>query len=208
MILIGYQGIGKSTISSKENGFLNLESGSFWVEGVQADNWYISYSTIAEHLSEQGYSVFTSSHLVVRNQLRNSSQRKIIICPELGLEDFWVSKLEKRYNETQNEKNYKAYMNAKERYAENIQELLDDKDYEKIVISCEIYDLAKLINEFCAYAKCPFCGGEAVMLSRFIGGSFGLGSHDVFYIRCKDCKNKTEEFKDKEEAKIMWSRRV
>ena len=66
MIVIGYQGIGKSTLANKDLRFIDLESGNFWVDGKRADDWYKPYCQIAEHLSRQGYIVFTSSHEVVR----------------------------------------------------------------------------------------------------------------------------------------------
>ena len=61
MIYVGYQGIGKSSIAGK-NKCIDLESGNFWVDGKRDENWYIIYCNIAQHLSEQGYNVFLSSH--------------------------------------------------------------------------------------------------------------------------------------------------
>lgn len=125
MIVIGYQGIGKSTLANKDLRFIDLESGNFWVDGKRADNWYKPYCQIAEHLSKQGYIVFTSSHEVVRKQLVNSEEQVICCAPDLSLKDAWIQKLRIRYEESQLEKDYKAYMNAKERFAENIKEIAD-----------------------------------------------------------------------------------
>ena len=33
MIIIGYQGVGKSTLANKDDKFIDLESSSFWVKG-------------------------------------------------------------------------------------------------------------------------------------------------------------------------------
>ena len=77
MIIIGYQGIGKSTLAGK-NKCIDLESGNFWFydletyQKVRHNDWYIPYCNIANHLSEQGYIVFTSSHEVVRNELKKA----------------------------------------------------------------------------------------------------------------------------------------
>lgn len=38
MIVIGYQGIGKSTLANKDLRFIDLESGNFWVDGKRADD--------------------------------------------------------------------------------------------------------------------------------------------------------------------------
>ena len=43
MIVIGYQGIGKSTYSNKDITCIDLESGNFWVDGVRLDDWYKVY---------------------------------------------------------------------------------------------------------------------------------------------------------------------
>ena len=123
MIIIGYQGIGKSTLAGKNN-CIDLESGNFWHNGVRPDNWYIFYCQIAEHLSNQGYNVFVSSHGVVRNRLKKYSQQQIyIVYPSVELKDEWVDKLKKRFESSKLEKDYKAWMNAEDRYVDNIKEL-------------------------------------------------------------------------------------
>ena len=40
MIIIGYQGIGKSTLAG-HNSVIDLESGNFWNDGKRIDDWYI-----------------------------------------------------------------------------------------------------------------------------------------------------------------------
>lgn len=123
MIIIGYQGIGKSTLANKDVRFIDLESGNFWVDGKRSDDWYKPYCKIAENLSSQGYIVFVSSHEVVRNQLVNSEEQVISCVPSLELKDQWINKLKERYERTGLDKDYRAYMNAKDRYTENIIEI-------------------------------------------------------------------------------------
>lgn len=148
MIIIGYQGIGKSTLAGKHD-CIDLESSNFWVNGQRDENWYIPYCNIAEHLSSQGYVVFTSSHEVVRNQLKNSKENVYIIHPSINLKDRWIKKLSDRYNQTKLEKDFKALMNAKDRYEENISELMNSG-----IKCCEIdsmdYDL---YYDFISYLK-------------------------------------------------------
>ena len=43
--------------------------------------------------------------------------------PEPYLKDKWIEKLENRYKKTPSEKNYKALMNAKDRFEENVNEM-------------------------------------------------------------------------------------
>ena len=147
MIVIGYQGIGKSSIAGRDRKFIDLESGNFWVDGKRAEDWYKPYCQIAEHLSRQGYIVFTSSHEVVRKQLERSREVVVLVYPSLALKNLWIDKLENRYWETSLDKDYKALMNAKDRYEENIQELEDSHINYKIVLKDADYDLeASLIH--------------------------------------------------------------
>ena len=106
MIVIGYQGIGKSTLADREKGYIDLESSCFRIDGIRADDWYKAYGNIALDLSRQGYDVFTASHAVVREWLatQNKTNEKIVICyPADFLRDLWVKKLEDRYVDNINE---------------------------------------------------------------------------------------------------------
>lgn len=128
MIIIGYQGIGKSTLGGKQD-CIDLESGNFWVNGSRDDHWARVYCNIAEHVSNQGYTVFISSHEVVRNTIVKDIQedrfhgRVCMIYPSEDLKPFWIAKLKKRYDLTKLEKDYKAYMNALYSFEDNIREL-------------------------------------------------------------------------------------
>ena len=124
MIIIGYQGIGKSTLANKNNEYIDLESGNFWHNGIRPENWYIYYCNIAEHLSKQGYNVFVSSHEVVRKRLKNSLETVICIYPSILLADQWTEKLKQRYNQSHLEKDYKAWKNAEDKYHVHISELM------------------------------------------------------------------------------------
>ena len=133
MIIIGYQGIGKSTLTRRVKGYIDLESSCFWYNGLRPQDWYIYYCQIAEDLSRQGYDVFVSSHEPVRKFLRNSKEKVIVIYPSLSLKDKWIEKLRIRYDNDPSEKNHKALLNAEDRYEDNIKELMDSGfDYGEI----------------------------------------------------------------------------
>lgn len=126
MIVIGYQGIGKSTLARESKGFIDLESSSFYVNGKRPADWHIYYCRIAENLSSQGYVVFVSSHQPVRDYFRTSDERAVIICPSNDLKDEWIQKLRTRYENNMTEKNLRALRNAEDRYEDNIDELIHD----------------------------------------------------------------------------------
>lgn len=144
MIIIGYQGIGKSTLAGKNN-CIDLESGNFWVDGKRADNWYIPYCQIANHLSEQGYTVFTSSHKVVRKELEKSKEKVFVVCPSIELKEQWIAKLRNRYESTGLEKDFKALANAEDRYVDNINELVFG-NFVAYEIEDIDYDLKDIVN--------------------------------------------------------------
>lgn len=147
MILIGYQGIGKSTLAFKENNFIDLESNNFFYKDKRIDNWYIYYCNIAAHLSKQGFNVFVSSHEVVRNRLKKYFDEPLIcIIPSINLKDEWIKKLYKRYINHKSEKNYKAWMNAVDRYEDNINEI-KNSGIEFIEIENINYDLENILEE-------------------------------------------------------------
>ena len=123
MIVVGYPGIGKSTLAGRDYKYIDLESENFWIDGERAEDWYKPYCKIAEHLSEQGYIVFVSSHEVVRQYLvENSRELVVLVYPSALLKSAWIDKLEQRYAKSGLEKDYKALMNIKYSYIENIRE--------------------------------------------------------------------------------------
>lgn len=153
MIIIGYQGIGKSTLASRNLKYIDLESSSFWFydsetkQKIRHFNWYETYCNVAEDLSRQGYVVFVSSHQPVRERLSNSKEYVIACVPSLDLKNQWIEKLKLRYEATGLEKDYKAYMNAIDRFSENVTEIMNS-GFDILRISNMSYDLQNLIEIF------------------------------------------------------------
>ncbi len=145
MIVIGYQGIGKSTVARESKGFIDLESSNFYHEGERPKDWHIYYCQIAEHLSAQGYVVFVSSHEPIRHWFRQ--KRAVIICPTLEIRKEWIQKLEDRYFKTMREKDFRAWKNAVYRYDENIKELYMC-GIPVLPIRAMFYDLEQMIRAY------------------------------------------------------------
>ena len=153
MIFVGYQGIGKSTLGGHSR-FIDLESGSFWVNGVRDSEWYKIYAKIAMELSKQGFYVMTSSHKVVRDELLRlaktdefCNEKVYIVHPAIKLRSKWIAKLEARYNDTQLEKDYKAWKNAEEQYELNIYDLIRDP-FTCIILEDMQYELEDILLNF------------------------------------------------------------
>ena len=149
-IIVGYQGIGKSTLAKNGNGYIDLESGNFWIGDKRAEDWYIPYCNIALNLAEQGYKVFVSSHQVVRDYLATVPKHEpvdLYCCfPSYTLKNPWIDKLHKRYQETKLDKDYKAWQNALDRYDENIKELHQSQGFIPIIINNMHYSLLYVLH--------------------------------------------------------------
>lgn len=146
MVIVGYQGIGKSTLAAnKDNNFIDLESGNFWVDGKRDEKWYVPYCSIAASLSEQGFNVFVSSHEVVRKELAKYNVPKLVICPSHNLKEQWIKKLKDRYEASGLDKDYKAWKNAEDRYDENIDEIINSEGFFVDLIMEMDYNLYDII---------------------------------------------------------------
>ena len=158
MIVIGYQGIGKSTLAARNLKYIDLESSNFWFDDpetkqrVRHSNWYEMYCNVAEDLSKQGYFVFVSSHQPVRERLSKSEEYVITCVPSLDLKEQWLEKLHIRFKESGLEKDYKAYMNALDRFTENITEIINS-GFDALVINDMHYDLRNLIECTTVYER-------------------------------------------------------
>ena len=147
MIIIGYQGIGKSTLAGYDK-FIDLESGNMFVDGKRADDWYIPYCQMAMNLSDQDFDVFVSSHKVVRDYLsRQCTQHVVQIFPSLDLKEFWIYKLKNRWTSSGLDKDYRAYINAQQCFDDNIKDLLSER-FDNLQIVKEDYQLLPMIISY------------------------------------------------------------
>ena len=145
-IVVGYQGVGKSTLAYHNRDVIDLESSNFFVDGKRGEKWYIPYCNIARSLARQGYIVCVSSHEVVRKELeRNPAERQVIVYPSLALKDAWIRSLRHRYEQTGSDKDFKALKNAEQCYEQNITDLSNQEGFELIEITSMSYSLEDLL---------------------------------------------------------------
>lgn len=147
MVVIGYQGIGKSTLARKSFRYIDLESSALRKGNMRWQNWYEPYCMIAEWLSKQGYTVFVSSHKEVRDYLNEFCEEPFCaVVPSESLKDEWIERLRERHKRLPTDKNYRAYMNAVDRFTENIREIKRDIEDVREITSMT-YELDKLIDK-------------------------------------------------------------
>lgn len=148
-IIIGYQGIGKSTLASRSSKYIDLESSCFKVNGRRHDDWFRAYCEQAYHIARQGYTVFTSSHDEVRQYFEQtyvSENVPVYTCfPAKRLQQEWIQKLHKRYMLTDSKKDLIAYKNAVEQYPNSIDKLMSS-ELPSIVITDTRYNLEKFLK--------------------------------------------------------------
>lgn len=133
MIIIGYPGVGKTTLAVKRGHVIDLETSNFFVNGERSRDWAKIYANIAVDLSSQGKDVFVSSHYAVREELFHKNVMLVALVPSLGLKDKWIEKLKKRYEETRLTKDEKALTRAAEYYELDIKNLLNDSRIDIII---------------------------------------------------------------------------
>jgi len=151
MIIIGYQGIGKSTLCKvyeHGNTYIDLESGLMkdpMNDNKRWDNWANIYCNIALSLSGQGYMVFVSSHKAVQDILANSKDEVIAIYPSKTIKDQWIKKLLERYKKTCLKKDELAWLDAKANYDSEI-DILESSPFTKATIYSMNYNLKNIIE--------------------------------------------------------------
>ena len=116
MIIIGYPGIGKSTLSTTKEQYVDMESSRFIFNGVRPVRWAYFYARMAEDISRQGYRVFVSMHKEVVENLKFNDEKVVIVCPALELKEQWIEKLKTRWELEPSHKNYAAWQRAVKYY--------------------------------------------------------------------------------------------
>ncbi len=155
LIIVGYQGIGKSTYASTRTNAIDLESSNFKVDGERSEDWQVIYCRIAVSLAKQGFIVFTSSHQCVVEEFMkyytlDENYNIVIIAPDYSLENKWVEKLRQRWLEdTRNEKNEIAYKDADENFQNEIYWLASQDKFLYLPIMGIHYSLRNIVTGLC-----------------------------------------------------------
>ena len=121
LIICGYPGVGKSSISGWNN-CIDLESSwfSFDTDGNRIcpdEAWVGNYCMIARQLATQGYTVLVSTHKAVINTLREikwilnrDGVRIVIFVPRSDMKKAWVERLVNRYLESDEDVDLRAFV--------------------------------------------------------------------------------------------------
>lgn len=161
MIILGYPGIGKTTLSGQyarvfNSPIIDLESSCMrrGPDNERDELWYESYANIAIDLHLQGFFVLCSCHKPLRNYLKQKAgkvrgfrKKDLVLCyPERALADKWISRLQDRYTQTKSIKDKNALNFAKDHYVDSISELLNDHSINHLALYHMDYSL---LGAFC-----------------------------------------------------------
>ena len=154
MIIIGFPGIGKSSVTrayegnTNTTGYIDLESSNF----VKDDNWVKEYCDLAIDLELQGYNVFVSSHKDVREYLADKQDifpDIVEVFPAKELRDMWLNRLESRYMKCKTDKNERALSYMCQKFDDAVDEMEHDAIIHKVRITKEnMNDLEKAMADY------------------------------------------------------------
>lgn len=149
MIIIGYPGVGKTSLAGRYHQYIDLESSHFNDSfGEKRPGWFITYCRIAEDLSRQGYRVFVSCHKEVQEYFSKSNEYVIVLYPSLKLKGQWLDRVKNRFENEPSIKNAKALANVDEYYDTHIKSLMNSPFENKLVLSDMNYTLDNEIDNF------------------------------------------------------------
>ena len=153
LIIIGYPGIGKSslgTMDSTNQNIIDFESSLFKIDGDRANNWHVIYCRQAVSLAKAGFIVLVSSHKCVREELAKYDQDDFVIVtitPSPKLKKEWIARLKDRYSQNPSAKNLAALNNAEDSYDEDIKDIASDPNFSHIYLESTNYHLRSIINK-------------------------------------------------------------
>ena len=154
MIIIGFPGIGKSSVTraydgdTNTTGYIDLESSNF----VKDDNWVKEYCNLAIDFDLQGYNVFVSSHKAVREYLAEKQDifpDIMEVFPSKEMCTEWLNRPELRYMKCKTAKNERALNYMRNNFDTAVDEIERDAIIHKVRITREnMNDLKKTMADY------------------------------------------------------------
>ena len=142
MIIIGYPGVGKTSLAGRYRQYIDLESSHFNdAFGEKPSGWFIPYCKVAEDLSKQGYRVFVSCHKEVQEYFSKSNEYVIVLYPTIELKEQWLDRVERRFENDPSMKNKKAMENVEKYWDIQINSLRNSPFENKLVLKDMNYTL-------------------------------------------------------------------
>lgn len=149
MIIIGYPGVGKTSLAGRYNQYIDLESSHFNdAFGEKPSGWFIPYCKVAEDLSKYGYRVFVSCHKEVQEYFSKSDEYVMVLYPAIELKEQWLDRVRRRFDNDTSTKNKKAIENVEKYWDIQINSLNNSPFEHKLVLKDMNYILDNEIDNF------------------------------------------------------------
>lgn len=154
MIILGYPGIGKSSIAGFDR-YIDLDASNFrfFPEGPKISGWEKVYVQFAVDIARQGYTVLIGTHASsVRHFAMNKESYDDIsigiICPSAALRDAWIDRLRTRMLKTKLPKDQRAYDKACDSFDQDIWKLTHSglPCVELCSMDCDLREPIKLLR--------------------------------------------------------------
>lgn len=194
MIICGFPGIGKTSVASSLDRYIDLESSCFNLterddEGraEKMENWKQAYCQIAFDLAFQGKLVFVSSHKEIRDYLFEMQKKDVyhsdipilLVYPAPENKNNWLERLERRYWISYNcgmpdaSKNKAAWKACEAHYDDFVSEIdnidlnTDDmSNVYRIVLHNTVYNLVDELSSFITTYDTLTSGNFAIALAN------------------------------------------
>ena len=156
-VIMGYQGIGKTTVANDIDIVIDFESSLMkYPDGTRPEKWEKIYCRQAIELAKNNKIVFISSHECVQKELSNYhayEDSKVwvgAIAPWYSLRQKWLDNLEARYRDTGMSKDHYALINAERGFEQQIRTLSSNPSFTTIFLYNTSYDLSNILSTLCS----------------------------------------------------------
>lgn len=144
MIVIGYPGVGKTTVTKLSEKFIDYDSSMF----PKDEGWEESYVKNVKALSDQSYVVFIGAHKKVQDLLADYKDNVVIVYPGLSLRDAWIKKLTDRYEKSNLPSDERALKRCVSFFSLDVVEMIDSPFKKVELKQSEGYDLYELLKTY------------------------------------------------------------
>jgi len=151
MIILGYPGIGKTTLALSQKDIIDLNYTPFKSDS-EYDAWETLYCQVAMSLAKSDKTVFVSCHDEVQSELNTEPYKKIrkyIIVPHISLKESWLKRITSPYYKRYgvDEDQHQRMVERVRKYFEvDIKHLASNEDFTMIYIQQPVtYNLADIV---------------------------------------------------------------
>lgn len=152
MIILCFQGCGKTCLADKSKGIIDLDSRianrmCMVGNGKNIPNWPVMYVDTLLYLDKQGYTVLGNISRAIIDGLDHAKVKFHIITPDTTLKEQWLDKLRTRYNTSKDGNDLAAWQMAITDF-DYVYKDMSKRDNVTFIKDMD-YSLEQIIDEVC-----------------------------------------------------------